>query len=357
MALEEHFDGFSPTKMGAPLKPMGSFPIAKASDILVSYDEESGEKRLDEALEESGVSAFEKIADFNFASGNTQNTDIGEKGIYWENGETELSLEGGGHLDAGQSSHRVPLVAGDGVEFELDSKKNVVKIKSHGVVGSGGIIDVDNELPTENINENAIYRVSLYTNPGVLILENGQTSSFEDEMKKLYENLTTITKVVTTIPNTIEESNIANNGTLYVYIEKSTGIAYINWGNGAQTVGYYMFSVQNMDKGWITNVTGDGVYCKIEKTTYTYNVYKTNDYTKEGLWVEIPTIALEGGKKTFESVLAVTTPEQMDSILSDAELSGDSLLDRKGNYYIYVGPATSKYRRGVIYKLKQEVKE
>jgi hypothetical protein len=355
MALEEHFDGFSPTKIGAPLKPMGKFPLAKASDILVSYDESTQEeKRLDQVI---GLS-IDKITYFNFASGDNNDVYVDENGISWNNDETEIEIDGGAlYLTNSQSSNRVPLVAGDGVEFELDTQKNVVKIKSHGVVGSGGIIDVDNELPTENINENAIYRVSLYTNPGVLILENGQTSSFEDEMKKLYENLTTITKVVTTIPNTIEESTIGNNGTLYVYIEKTTGIAYINWGNGAQTVGYYMFSVKNMDKGWITNVTGDGVYCKIEKTTYTYNVYKTNDYTKEGLWVEIPTIALEGGKKTFESVLAVTTPEQMDSILSDAELSGDSLLDREGNYYIYVGPATSKYRRGVIYKLKQEVKE
>lgn len=351
MALEEHFDGFSPTKMGAPLKPMGSFPIAKASDILVSYDEESGEKRLDEALEESGVSAFEKIADFNFASGNTQNTDIGEKGIYWENGETELSLEGGGHLDAGQSSHRVPLVAGDGVEFELDTQKNVVKIKSHGVVGSGGIIDVVNELPTDNINEKAIYRLA-NVEGNVYVVRNGEQTLFADFFASTVESATAETYVVETLPQSIKQSTMDSNGnaTLYLYIVYATGIAYIDFGDGIVTVGEY-WQGGFEDKGYITNVSGDGIYCGLSKNTYTYNVYKTNDYTKQGFWVEIPTVVLEGGKKAFEIVQAVTDPDVMDSILSNATTSN------LGNCYVYVGPLSLKYRRGVVYRLKAEVEE
>ena len=85
-----------------------------------------------------------------------------DNGIYWSEGfelynQPELT---GDVVASGDITHRVPIVPGENVTFEVDAENQVVKINAKGG-GSGNssntFIDITS-IPTQNINENAFYR-------------------------------------------------------------------------------------------------------------------------------------------------------------------------------------------------------
>lgn len=57
MTLSNFFKKKNAVKVGTPLKPMGDFPLIDAHDVIVDYDETTGEEtRLDEKLKNVGNS-------------------------------------------------------------------------------------------------------------------------------------------------------------------------------------------------------------------------------------------------------------------------------------------------------------
>ena len=61
MTLSNYFKKKNAIKLGAPLKPMGEFPLIDAHDVIVDYDEETGkETRLTDKLESLGKVELDK---------------------------------------------------------------------------------------------------------------------------------------------------------------------------------------------------------------------------------------------------------------------------------------------------------
>lgn len=87
-------------------------------------------KAVGDALAILRGKSIEKVTEFNFASGNNEKAVIETNGIYWENKETEVTVESGDVFSAGKSCHRVPLVTGEGILFEADAVNGVIKVKT-----------------------------------------------------------------------------------------------------------------------------------------------------------------------------------------------------------------------------------
>lgn len=133
----------------------------------------------------------------------------------------------------------------------------------------GGIIDVT-ELPTENIDENAVYRV---------------TESIQTEKTEIYSLASGVVTVqqyfasigVPTVPSiyvvddlsNMLESDIQTFSEIHLYILKSDGIAYANvpaYG-GIITVGLFSFQAMGYDKGFTEDIYREsdaGIYTTIE---------------------------------------------------------------------------------------------
>ena len=126
-------------------------------DWLTTYGEmvkgsklETEAKDVFGAINELNGKTIDKIEEI-YVAGDPQDISVEDGGIVWENFFT-INRD-----NTGDFYHRVPIVAGDNVTFEVEG--NVVKINAQGGGStSKAIIDVV-ELPTENINEEAFYRL------------------------------------------------------------------------------------------------------------------------------------------------------------------------------------------------------
>lgn len=124
---------------------------AETADKLVGEANlNTTDKTVIGAINELNSKKNDKI-DIISVTGNPMDIAVKNDGILWEN---FFSMNDGAYT--GDFYHRVPIVAGDNVTFEVEG--SVVKINAQGGSSSKAIIDVI-ELPTENINEEAFYRV------------------------------------------------------------------------------------------------------------------------------------------------------------------------------------------------------
>lgn len=160
---------------------------------------------------------------------------------------------------------------------EVASQKDIItQIKSlleTKILGSGGngsgIIDVT-ELPTENIDENAIYRVTgsfvarkpriLYIAENNFISLTGMILSGGAPQPPNYYLVDELSDLILTD---------LNMGVVHIYILKDTGIAYVNLSDiGIITLGLALFGQEGFDKGKLdlalmlqgTGGITDGIY-------------------------------------------------------------------------------------------------
>ena len=156
------------------------------------------------------------------------------------------------------------------------------------LAGSGsGIIDVA-ELPTEGIDENAIYRIA--TQIEVTPLDMWAVNPYGVfSVRAEYEGVNIIVHIVDTLPNDMEATDMVTICNLYVV--DSTGIGYINIpGMGTVTVGMTAFETTGMDKGWTddpqsidySNPANYGVYA----TRPVYNDFVRLFTRKDSQWEE-----------------------------------------------------------------------
>jgi hypothetical protein len=175
------------------------------------------------------------------------------------------------------------------------------KLENMGTGGGGsggGILDVT-ELPTEGIDEQSIYRLKGEGSAEVYLCMDldgdgaNDVMTFAEFFAMQGENGIIITHVVETLPETLIQSV---GITLHFYVVKSTGIVYLDVGNGAVTAGEN-FGDASMNKGWSTDIaseTEQGIY-SVSLSTYTYHA------CKDGKWVELVDKTYADNKATEEA--------------------------------------------------------
>lgn len=172
----------------------------------------------------------------------------------------------------------------------IDDLPTLVRsIPQEGGSSSGsGIIDVA-ELPTENIDENAVYRV---------------TESIQTEKTEIYifaNGVVTVQQYfaslgVPTVPNiyvvddlsNMLESDVQTFSAIHIYILKSDGIAYayVPAYGGIITVGLFSFQAMGYDNGFTENIYDEskaGIYTTIEN----YKQIEQWFVRENGEWKEI----------------------------------------------------------------------
>lgn len=194
-----------------------------------------------------------------------------------------------------------------------------------GGTGGGGIVDVT-LLPTENINDNVIYRLERKADIYVkgedteamlkeyIVAENGIKCSISVQI--VYG---------VPLPINMEASVFEDGGTIHVYIDNDTGIAYCKVGNYSKTFAEQLLGTAALNQGWFTgdvdSITNVGVY-SIKKKYYTYHIHK------DGVWVEVAdatkTEQLEAEDKKLADRISAFEQGRV-SILLDEESTADDI--------------------------------
>lgn len=185
----------------------------------------------------------------------------------------------------------------DGV-FEKDALYILVKkgtgygFQRYAIGGSGGgsqecdcIIDVT-ELPTENIDEQSIYRVASGGVEMYAVIENYGTLQVMT-LSDLLNGANITATLVETTPTSVPLSD-QSTMTLYVYVVASgddAGYGYIDMGSGPMTLGA-MLGMPEGDNGFSEDISAEtelGFYAVLAEATYTFHAYK------DGSWTELAT--------------------------------------------------------------------
>ena len=106
-------------------------------------DDENAEK----LAKPSELNTVDKVTYFDFSSGTASIMDVADTGIYCHINGNEIEINDGEYYSATASSNRVPIVAGEGVTFELDEEKQVVRVNANITDIVSAVID---ELPVYN---------------------------------------------------------------------------------------------------------------------------------------------------------------------------------------------------------------
>lgn len=175
--------------------------------------------------------------------------------------------------------------------------------KKKGGSGGGGFIDVA-ELPTENINEEACYRIIYGSSAQVYIVGSDGATTLVDAYAEMGVTMTMSTYVVESLPEVMEP---LNQTTFYipVYIIESTGIGYMSLDGTSSKVRTLSYVAMGMkDKGWVDNIddvdntdsNNYGVYCVRGESSI-------NLYTRsEGEWLKyIPQTECDEVKVDYEN--------------------------------------------------------
>ena len=168
----------------------------------------------------------------------------------------------------------------------------IMGIPQEGGSGGSGIIDVT-ELPTENIDENAVYRVTetIQTEKTEVYIKTGSTAvTIQQYLASLGVPTVPNIYVVDELPPDMLPTDVQTFSALHFYILKTDGIAYVYvpaYG-GVITVGLLGFQAMGYDKGFTENIyeeTENGVYTTLEafKEVVRYFI------RENGEWKEITT--------------------------------------------------------------------
>ena len=122
----------------------------------VNQLETSNKEELVTAINEVNRNTVDKMAHLDLASGNNVIDSCDERGIGWYNDEYEIENAKGECHYGSKVRNRVPIVAGNNIEFVVDEENQVVKINATGGGSDGSVVGTwvfneDPQLPTESI--------------------------------------------------------------------------------------------------------------------------------------------------------------------------------------------------------------
>ena len=128
---------------------------------------------------------------------------------------------------------------------------------SSGGTGSG-IIEVP-ELPTENIDENAVYRVVVNTENEVYVIKNGEV--YTAEQYSAATGMGYKVYFVDELPSNME----VTSQVLHLYVLNSNGIGYLDlmMSGNTQQIGTVLFGSTEYDRGYTNKINAevlDGIY-------------------------------------------------------------------------------------------------
>lgn len=166
---------------------------------------------------------------------------------------------------------------------------------------SGGIIDVT-ELPTENIDENAVYKVVFNQEQQVYAVIGSQI--YTAEQYAASSGMGCYIYYVDELPSTLKETMTD----LHLYVVSSNGIGYINFmGYSVSSIGQIILGSAEYDRGYTDNIsteTLDGIYV-------TREINKEDWFIREsGEWKRIsPDIQMKNVNLTQAGVLKIMPDE------------------------------------------------
>lgn len=200
--------------------------------------------------------------------------------------------------------------------------------------GGSGIIEVS-ELPTENIDENAVYKVFVSGDPIVYIRLAGEPYTVEEFTVASSSVNEVNVYFVDELPS---EMPVSGNSIVHAYFINSTGIGYVDMGDYRGTI--ELAAVLGMkSKGYtddITLETEDGVYAQRNESSGEYVWYirengewkrispdvqtKEVSYTENGDYEILP----DSGKQLSKATVKVAVPERYDEGYEAGKLDGYS---------------------------------
>ena len=183
----------------------------------------------------------------------------------------KVDLSNGENLIDLTSDTVTPSTLVKGVTAHNSKGEQIIgNLNPEGGGGGSGIIDVT-ELPTENIDENAVYRVteSVQTEKTEIYIKAGGTPvTFQQYLTSLGVSIVPNIYVVDDLSNMLE-SDVQTFSAIHIYILKSDGIAYLYvpaYG-GIITMGLFGFQATGYDKGFTKDISAEtesGIYTTIE---------------------------------------------------------------------------------------------
>ena len=224
----------------------------------------------------------------------------------------------------------------------------IMGIPQEGGGGGSGIIDVT-ELPTENIDENAVYRVTENVQTKkteVYILMSNVPVTFQEALNNLGASTVPNYYVVDELPSEMLQSDIQTLSALHFYILTSDGTAYAYAPaeGGILTAGMLAFQTMGYDKGFTENIyneTEPGVYTTIEAYKQVVRWF----VRVSGEWKEI-TSYTETTKQDGITNIDILSGDITARVYSGADiLSGECteideswFLKRNGQYITNISP-------------------
>lgn len=238
------YEGWSINQLGF------SYQLKKLDNKYLDLPNNDDFKALKQKVDEGGSGAtVDKIIYSNLNSEQTVVEPIHDYGIGWSN-KAEVELKNGDLYYIPVDFH-VPLVAGDNITFYADEDNNVIKINSTGGVGGSteAIIDVTS-LPTENINENAFYRLltgSLVINQ---VVQNAYTVYCVDTLPEVGLPATNVDKSQGNVYFNVQDGNA------YGYVDDILSYA-LSVPKGWYPAETLLFALGYGYKGVITDILDD----------------------------------------------------------------------------------------------------
>lgn len=202
---------------------------------------------------------------------------------------------------------------------------------------SQAIIDVT-ALPTENIDEQSIYRLTT-EGAEIYMLDGGSVTLYGATLETIMgvkPNI--VTYVVDELPETLTPPDVATY-TFYFYIVESTGIAWFDSGEGAMTASTLFGG--GMDKGW-----SDDVYAETEEGIYTVRTKTQTLHTnKDGEWTEL--VSKEYVDKAIAQVNTEVIPFTVDDTGTVQGIGEAEYEKIQANYHNIILAQGNRYYRCV----------
>lgn len=164
--------------------------------------------------------------------------------------------------------------------------------------GSSGVIEVD-ELPTENIDENAIYKVNKVTDIDVYVKTGTNlTSTLFQAVASLGVTPTITYYLVDSLPESPNVSNLVTFSALHIYIYNDVAYGYGNVGYGNMWVGVKDLvtsatGISHDNKGYCpspSEINEQGIYVTYKTSTIGVNSSKSSLKTYDSDWIDYKSI-------------------------------------------------------------------
>lgn len=192
----------------------------------------------------------------------------------------------------------------NGTNLSLEENE-IKKIRYNGdeytIGGSGGssnIIEVD-ELPTENIDENAVYKVNKPTDVDVYVITGTNIpSNLFDAVASLGAVPTITYYLVDNLPESPNVSDFATFSTLHIYIYNDVAYGYGNVGYGNMWIGVKDLvtsatGIPHDNKGYCpspSEISEQGIYVTYKTSTIGVNSSKSSLKTYDSDWIDYKSI-------------------------------------------------------------------